>query len=178
MFAPTLLKASFRSFSRVQSISRVGAVASSVARARQCSGVSLNSLRLTPRWYSTVRYTREHEWVSVDGDVGTVGITKYAADALNDVVFVELPEEGSEVSVGDNVGAVESVKSASDVYSPVSGSIVDINEELNDSPGTINVSPEKEGWLCKIKLSDASEVDKLLDKESYDTFCKEADEAH
>ena len=122
------------------------------------------------------KYTQDHEWIelSSDGETGTIGITTYAAKALGDVVFVELPTPDLEVSQGDSIGAVESVKSASDIMTPVSGKIIEANEVLGDKPGTINQGPEGEGWLAKIQLSKKEELDVLMDKESYDKFTSEA----
>lgn len=108
-----------------------------------------------------------------DRSPGTIGISEYAAKALGDVVYVELPEIGIEVSKGDTIGAVESVKSASDIMTPVSGKIVDHNKVLEEKPGTINKSPESGGWLAQIELSDITELDSLLSKEDYDKFEKE-----
>ncbi|KAK5295605.1 glycine cleavage system H-protein subunit [Exophiala xenobiotica] len=105
--------------------------------------------------------------------LGTIGITEYASKALGDVVYVELPELGLDVTKGDTIGAVESVKSASDILTPVSGTIKDHNKVLEEKPGTINKSPEGDGWLAKIEISDASELDSLMSKEDYDTFEKE-----
>ncbi|KAF2216453.1 hypothetical protein CERZMDRAFT_64876 [Cercospora zeae-maydis SCOH1-5] len=126
------------------------------------------------------RYTEDHEWVelSEDGTTGTIGISHYAANALGDVVFVELPTEDLEVSEGDTIGAVESVKSASDIMTPVSGTIIEANNVLEDKPATINKSPEGEGWLAKIKLSDPSELEKLKTAEEYKKFTEEADQDH
>lgn len=104
---------------------------------------------------------------------GTIGITNYASKALGDVVYVELPELGLEVSKGDNIGAVESVKSASDIMSPVSGTITEANEVLGEKPGVINKGPEGEGWFAKIEISDASELEGLMSKEEYDAFEKD-----
>ncbi|EPY53826.1 glycine decarboxylase complex subunit H [Schizosaccharomyces cryophilus OY26] len=129
-------------------------------------------------FYSTKRFTKQHEYVNVDGEVGTVGISEYAAHALGEVVFVELPEQGSSVDAGNGLGSVESVKSASDVYSPVSGEITEVNATLSDSPEKVGLSPESEGWLCKIKLSSPEEVKGLLTKEAYDEFCNEEDASH
>lgn len=103
---------------------------------------------------------------------GTIGITEYASKALGDVVFVELPEVGMECGKGDSIGAVESVKSASDIMSPVSGKVVEVNEVLGGKPGTINKGPEGEGWFAKIEVSDASELEGLMTKEDYDAFEK------
>ncbi|EDR15016.1 uncharacterized protein LACBIDRAFT_300719 [Laccaria bicolor S238N-H82] len=117
----------------------------------------------------TKRYTIEHEAVTFDDStgIGTVSITDHAQSSLGDVVFVELPALGTEVKQGDQIGAVESVKAASDIYAPVSGTIEEINETLSSEPGLLNKSPEDKGWLCKIKLHDPSEVDKLLTEEKY-----------
>ncbi|KAG9222876.1 hypothetical protein PLEOSDRAFT_1101706 [Pleurotus ostreatus PC15] len=117
----------------------------------------------------TKRYTVEHESVSFDDatGLGVITITDHAQEALGDVVFVELPTIGTEVKQGEQIGAVESVKAASDIYAPVSGTIEEINETLSSEPGLLNKSPEDKGWLCKIKLSDPSEVEKLLDADAY-----------
>jgi glycine cleavage system H protein len=114
-----------------------------------------------------LRYTKEHEWLKVEGGIGTVGITDHAQDELTDIVYVELPKVGAKVKKGGRLGAVESVKTVSDIYSPVSGDVVEINEALNDSPGDINHSPYGKGWLAKLKLSDASEANQLLDAATY-----------
>jgi len=121
------------------------------------------------------KYTEDHEWIELDtdGKTGTIGITEYAAKALGDVVYVELPEIGMEVAKGDTIGAVESVKSASDILTPVSGKITEHNKELEEKPGTINKSPESGGWLAKIEVSDLGELDALMSKEDYDNFEKE-----
>ena len=113
------------------------------------------------------KYTDDHEWISVDGDIATVGITIYAAEQLGDVVFVELPDIGRTVAKGDEFAVVESVKAASEVYSPVSGEITDANSVLNETPETVNASAEGDGWFVKIKLSDASELEGLMDADAY-----------
>jgi len=117
----------------------------------------------------TKGYTVEHETVVFDDStgIGIVSITDHAQSALGDVVFVEMPALGTKVAQGDQIGAVESVKAASDIYAPVSGTIEEINETLSSEPGLLNKSPEDKGWLCKIKLSDPSEVEKLLTEEAY-----------
>ncbi|KXS21353.1 glycine cleavage system h protein [Gonapodya prolifera JEL478] len=120
------------------------------------------------------RYTKEHEWVSVDGAVGTVGISDYAQQALGDVVFVELPEVGKEVEKGSQVAAVESVKAASDIYAPVTGKVVEANEELAKNPTWINESPYEKGWICKIQLSNPAEFETLLNEESYKVHVEES----
>lgn len=122
---------------------------------------------------SELKYVASHEWIRVEGD-GTVviGITDHAQDLLGDVVFVELPEVGAEVSVGDDAGVVESVKAASDIYAPLSGEIVAVNEELEDSPEQVNSDPYGDGWFFKIKLSDDNELAELLDGEAYTELCE------
>ena len=117
-----------------------------------------------------MRYTKEHEWVRLDGDVATVGISKHAADALGDVVFVETPDAGKTVSQGDSFAVVESVKAASDVYAPVSGEVVEGNAALAGAPETVNADPEGEGWFARIKVSDASQLDALMDRAAYDQY--------
>ena len=114
-----------------------------------------------------LRYSTDHEWVSRDGDVVRVGITDYAQDALGDVVFVQVPSVGDTVKAGDSFGEVESTKSVSDVYAPVSGTVVAVNETLADTPETINRDPYGDGWLCEIELADASELEALLDADAY-----------
>ncbi|MGK2915198.1 MAG: glycine cleavage system protein GcvH [Porticoccaceae bacterium] len=117
---------------------------------------------------SELKYVDSHEWIRDEGGgVVSVGITDYAQDALGDVVYIELPEVGDVLSLGDEAGVVESVKAASDIYSPVSGKVVAINEDLEDAPQTVNVSPYGDGWFFKIKLSDPDELDELLDAEGY-----------
>ena len=113
-------------------------------------------------------YTRDHEWVKVeDGDVATIGITSYAAEQLGDVVFVELPESGRTVKKGEGAAVVESVKAASDVYSPVSGEVVETNGELVDHPQLVNEAAETSGWFIKLKMSDKGDLDGLLDHDGY-----------
>ena len=114
-----------------------------------------------------LRYSSDHEWVSVSGTRARVGITDYAQDALGDVVYVQVPTVGTSVAAGDSFGEVESTKSVSDVYAPVSGTVVAVNEALSDSPETINQDPYGAGWLCEIELTDASELDALLDADAY-----------
>ena len=117
-----------------------------------------------------MRFTKDHEWVRLEGDVATVGISKHAADALGDVVFVETPEAGKSFNQGDSFAVVESVKAASDVYAPVSGEVVEGNAALAAAPETVNADPEGEGWFAKIKVSDASAVEALMDQAAYDAF--------
>ena len=117
-----------------------------------------------------LRYSQDHEWVATDGDTIRVGITDYAQDALGDVVFVELPEVGSEVTAGGTFGEVESTKSVSELYAPMSGEIVEVNNDLVDRPERLNDDPYGEGWICVIKVSDSSQLDGLLDAEAYQTL--------
>jgi len=119
-----------------------------------------------------MRFTKDHEWVVVEDGVATVGITAYAAEQLGDVVFVELPEVGRKVKKGDGAAVVESVKAASDVYSPLSGEVVETNSRLTDNPGTVNEAPEGGGWFMKIKVADKGEIDALLDDAGYKDFLK------
>ena len=119
-----------------------------------------------------LKYAASHEWVSVDDNgVATVGISDHAQEALGDIVFVELPEPGSTVNAKDEVAVVESVKAASDVYSPVSGEITEINEALLDAPETVNASPYDNGWFFKISISEEAELDELMDAEAYSDHC-------
>jgi glycine cleavage system H protein len=119
---------------------------------------------------SKTYFTSEHEWIKVEGDVGTVGITDHAQGALGDVVFVELPSVGKTVSKGGDAAVVESVKAASDVYSPVSGEVVGANDAIVDQPALVNESPEDGAWFFKVKLSNLSELDGLMDRAAYDSF--------
>jgi len=117
-----------------------------------------------------MRFTKDHEWVSVAGDIATVGITQYAADQLGDVVFVEVPDVGKTLSKGDSLAVVESVKAASDVYAPVSGEVVEANGSLSVTPETVNAEPTGGGWFAKVKMSDPSQVDALMDQAAYDAY--------
>jgi glycine cleavage system H protein len=120
----------------------------------------------------TVKYTNEHEWIRVEGDVGTIGITQYAQEQLGDVVFVEVPEVGRKVTKGDSIAVVESVKAASDIFAPVSGEVVEANAALADTPGDVNAEPMGKGWFFRIRLADKSELDSLMDEKAYDAFVK------
>jgi glycine cleavage system H protein len=113
------------------------------------------------------RYTKEHEWVMVAGSAATVGITDFAQRELGDIVYVELPEVGRVVALGDSLGTIESVKAVSEVYAPVSGTIAEVNPLLGDKPETINLDPHGAGWICKMKLSAAGELDALMDAAAY-----------
>lgn len=116
---------------------------------------------------SELKYSKEHEWVKVDGNVATVGITDFAQNELGDIVFVELPEVDDEVSEGETFGSVESVKTVSELYSPVSGKIIEVNEDLEDEPEAVNESPYEKAWMVKVELSDESELDALMDAQGY-----------
>ena len=115
-------------------------------------------------------FTEDHEWIELDGEVATVGITDYAQSQLGDIVFVEVPEEGKQVGKGDDAAVVESVKAASDVYAPVSGTIIEGNPALEDNPALVNEDPEGEGWFFRMTLSDTSELDGLMDEGKYQDF--------
>ena len=117
-----------------------------------------------------MRFTKDHEWVSVDGDIATIGITAYAAEQLGDVVFVEVPEVGKIVKQGDGLAVVESVKAASDLYAPISGEVVEANDVLATNPGLVNEDAEGKAWLFKIRLSNPAELDALMDRAAYDDF--------
>lgn len=121
------------------------------------------------------RYTNEHEWVRVDDGTGTVGITHYAQDQLGDIVYVDLPATGASVKQSEKLGEIESVKAVSDLFSPVSGEVVDVNEEVNDHPELVNESPYEKGWLVRLRLADPTELDALLTAEQYDQLLAEAE---
>ena len=116
-------------------------------------------------------FTDEHEWIDVEGDSATVGITDYAQNQLGDIVFVELPEVGSVIDKGKDAAVVESVKAASDVYAPISGEIMETNEALEEDPALVNTSPEEDGWFFKMTIGDKSEFDGLMDAKAYKSFC-------
>ena len=121
-----------------------------------------------------LKYDKEHEWVRVEGDVAVLGITHFAQDQLGEVVYVDLPDEGDSVSAGDTFGEIESVKSVSELFSPVSGEIVAVNDALDDTPETVNEDPYGEGWMIKIKFADTSGLDGLMSSEDYEAFINEA----
>ena len=120
----------------------------------------------------TTYFSEDHEWLAVDGDTGTVGITDYAQEQLGDVVFVELPEIGRTVIKGDDMAVVESVKAASEVYAPVGGEVVAVNEALEDNPAAVNEDAEGEGWFVRLKLADAAELEDLMDAAAYAAFAE------
>jgi glycine cleavage system H protein len=123
------------------------------------------------------RYAKSHEYIHVEGDIGTIGITEYAQKELGDVVFVELPQVGSQLEHGDELGSIESVKAVSELFAPVSGEIVEVNEALRDKPELVNTDPYGDGWMVKIKLSDQTEVDDLMNAEEYEEYTQ-AESAH
>jgi glycine cleavage system H protein len=120
----------------------------------------------------TVRYSNEHEWIRVEGDVGTVGISPYAQEQLGDVVFVEVPQAGRKIAKGESVAVVESVKAASDIYTPASGEVIESNAALAETPGDVNADPMGKGWFFKLKLANKAELDSLMDQAAYDAFVK------
>jgi glycine cleavage system H protein len=117
-----------------------------------------------------LRYTKDHEWVSLDGDIATIGISQHAQEQLGDVVYVELPQRGRAVSKGGNAAVVESVKAASEVYAPLSGEVVEVNAALEADPALVNRAAETEGWFMKVKIKDRSELDELMDSAAYQKF--------
>ncbi len=121
---------------------------------------------------SDIRYTKDHEYIAIEGDTGTVGITDYAQSQLGDVVFVELPDVGKQLAKGDEAAVVESVKAASEVYAPVSGEVVAINQSIEEEPAKVNADPAGDGWFLKIKLTDKAELDGLMDEAAYRNFLK------
>jgi glycine cleavage system H protein len=120
-----------------------------------------------------MKFSKEHEWIKLEGDIATIGITKHAAEMLGDIVFVELPEKDSTVEKDGNAGVVESTKAASDVFTPVAGQIVECNQSIVDDPSKINTDPENQAWFFKLKIKDKTEMNTLMNKEEYDKFTKE-----
>ncbi|KAI0715238.1 glycine cleavage H-protein-domain-containing protein [Earliella scabrosa] len=160
-------------FSALRQASRSGS--SALRAAHRAAPVARVSRPTTfVRTLITKKYTEDHEAVVFDDQtqIGTVSITDYAQSSLGDVVYVELPQEGTEINQGDQIGAVESVKAASDIFAPISGTVEEVNVTLNDQPGLLNKSPEEKGWLCKVKVRDPSELDKLMTEEEYKKHCE------
>ncbi|EYU22153.1 hypothetical protein ABFS82_09G017600 [Erythranthe guttata] len=160
--------------------------ASSTANALRLSSSSSSS-RFAPafslsRTFSTVlegfKYATSHEWVKHDGSIATIGITDHAQDHLGEVVFVELPDGGKAVEQASSFGAVESVKATSDINSPISGEVVEVNTKLTESPGLINSSPYEDGWMIKVKPSNPSELESLMGPKEYTKFCEDEDASH
>ncbi|CAH8368810.1 unnamed protein product [Eruca vesicaria subsp. sativa] len=160
--------------------------ASSTANALKLSSSASKSHLLPPfsisRCFSSVlegfKYANSHEWVKHEGSVATIGISDHAQDHLGEVVFVELPEEKSSVTKANNFGAVESVKATSEIISPISGEVIEVNTKLADSPGLINSSPYEDGWMIKVKPSNPAELESLMGPKEYTKFCEEEDAAH
>ena len=123
---------------------------------------------------SEVKFSKEHEWITVDGEVATIGITKHATEMLGDIVFAELPEKGSSVEKDGTAGVVESTKAASYVYTPISGEVVDTNQSIVDDPSKINADPEGSAWFFKLKIKDKSEMESLMNRSEYEKFAKES----
>ena len=123
---------------------------------------------------SQIKYSKEHEWIKLEGEIAVIGITKHATEMLGDIVFVELPEKGASVTKDGNAGVVESTKAASDIYTPISGEVIECNQSIVDDPSKINSDPENEAWFFKLKIKDAAEMDSLMNKEEYDKFAKES----
>jgi glycine cleavage system H protein len=120
------------------------------------------------------RYSKEHEWVVAEGDVATIGISEFAQDQLGEVVYVDLPGTGDALNAGDTFGEIESVKSVSELYAPVTGEVVEVNDSLSDTPETVNQDPHGEGWMIKVRVDDAGELDNLMSADEYDEFITEA----
>lgn len=123
----------------------------------------------------SIKYSEDHEWISLEGDIATVGITTFAQEQLGDIVFVELPDVGREIEPGEDVAVVESVKAASEIYAPLTGEVTAVNGDLEDAPATANTDPMGDGWFFKMKLSDPSEFEALMTADAYTTFCEEQD---
>ena len=117
-----------------------------------------------------MRFTKDHEWIALDGDIATVGITAYAAEQLGDVVFVEVPDVGKVVKAGDPLAVVESVKAASDIFAPIDGTVVEAQSALSNKPESVNEDPEGEAWFAKLKVADPAQVEALMDRDAYDAF--------
>ncbi|EPS63218.1 hypothetical protein M569_11570 [Genlisea aurea] len=134
------------------------------------------------RGFATVlkdlKYSDSHEWVKIEGNSATIGVTDHAQNHLGDVVYVELPDVGAEVENGESFGAVESVKATSDVNSPISGRVIEVNTKLTESPGLVNASPFGDGWMIKVELKDGDELNSLMDADRYSNFCDEEDSNH
>lgn len=135
-------------------------------------GYAQTSLYATAR--EGLKYAKSHEWVKVEGDTATVGLSEFAQSELGDVVFVELPEVGSEVEKDSTFGVLESVKAASDLYSPLTGEVLETNQGLVEEPGKVNSSPFDDGWMMRVKVSDSSQLDSLLDSSAYEQHCEES----
>jgi len=120
------------------------------------------------------RYSKEHEWILVDGEVATIGITHFAQDQLGDIVYVELPEPGAQLSRDEVMGTIESVKAVSEIFAPISGKVLEVNQDLEGAPETLNTDPSGAGWYCKMAIGDIAELDSLMDAASYEVLTQEA----
>ena len=123
-----------------------------------------------------LKYSKDHTWIRVEDDEGTIGITDYAQESLGDIVYVDVPEEEDEIEAGEEIAEVESTKATSSVISPVSGTVIEVNEDIEDSPDTINEDPYGDGWIVRVKLSDPSELKNLMTAEAYQKFVEEESE--
>jgi glycine cleavage system H protein len=119
------------------------------------------------------KYSKDHEWLTISDNVATMGISNFAQDTLGDIVYVELPEEGVEFEIGDEIGIIESVKSVSNIIAPITGTVVEVNEQLSEQPDLVNQSPHDEGWICKVQIADTNELNDLMNEDEYETFCQE-----
>lgn len=138
-----------------------------------CLSIKENKKEESMSYPDDVKYTKEHEWVKVEGKVATIGITDYAQEQLGDIVMVELPQEGTTLTKDDAFGVVESVKSVSDIFAPVSGRVLEVNDPLTDSPGIVNEDCYGEGWLVKVEVSNSQELKELMSSKEYEAFLKE-----
>src|SRR5207244_1956780 len=134
--------------------------------------INARSKRSEPMTPEDNKYAKSHEYVHVEGEVGTVGITDYAQKELGDVVFVELPQVGTQLEAGDELGSIESVKAVSELFAPVSGEVVEINETLADKPELVNTDPYGDGWMIRVRLTDPTELDELMNAEEYEEYCE------
>ena len=122
---------------------------------------------------SEKKYSKDHEWIDINGDIATIGITNHAQESLGDIVYIELPEIGKKVNAGGEVSVIESVKAASDIYTPLEGEIIEVNENLKDNAAIVNQDPENKGWIFKLKINDTSNVDELMTLSDYENFLKQ-----
>ena len=125
-----------------------------------------------------LHYAKTHEWVKLDGDVATIGVSDFAQSELGDITYIELPEPGTSITQGEPLGVIESVKAASDIFAPVSGEVVETNQDAVNAPDVVNASPYDKAWLVKVRLSDPSEIDTLMDAAAYETFVAEQEGGH
>ncbi|EYC07548.1 hypothetical protein Y032_0070g495 [Ancylostoma ceylanicum] len=163
----------WKSLVRMAMLMRSACATMRLAACVERAALQTRALSVSARLFAERKYTKKHEWVSVKGDIGTVGITDFAAEQLGDIVFVELPDVGTELVQGDTTGAVESVKAASDIYAPVSGTVTEKNTVLESESGRINKSPFDEGWMYRLRLTNPKELSGLMDEKAYEKFKKE-----